>query len=121
MQLSFGNRLGAMKQAAGTLALALVIALSLAANASAASEYLFDPVLSLTGGCSTTGADPVPDPGCPAGTHPPSAFTAPRSIATDFYGNIYVASYGTDASNGKNGRIDVFDSEGFFITELAEP
>jgi hypothetical protein len=115
---------GAECWAKGTLRLLVVGCLLVAAGggtASAAGTYVIDPGLSLTGSCATTKADPVPDPGCPEGQHPPKGFTSPRSITTDPSGNIYVASYGTDAENGKEGRIDVFDSEGFFITELLEP
>lgn len=108
----------------GTLRCLAVGCLFLAGGVSAASAagtYVLDPNLSLTGSCDTTKANPVPDPGCPGGEHPPKGFTSPRSITTDPTGNIYVASYGPDAQNGKEGRIDIFDPEGFFITELLEP
>ncbi len=93
------------------------------ANLAAAAEeetHIFDPVLSLTGGCGTTTVDPVADPGCP-GDIPPAAFTAPKSIAVGPYGEIYVASYGKEAAGGAEGRVDVFDSSGVFIVELAVP
>jgi hypothetical protein len=102
------------------LGLGLLCLAVTAAPAVAAEEfpYLFEPVLSLIGECSTSGADPIEDPGCPGGTHPPGGrFKNPKSIAIDAYGDEYVASYG----DGTNGRIDVFDDEGFFITELADP
>jgi hypothetical protein len=90
------------------------------------SKYRLDLNLSLTGTCLAPGAaiDPVPDPGCPGGAppegpHPPSGrFSEPRSVAIDPYGNEYVASF---AGDGTAGRIDVFDPEGRFITELLDP
>lgn len=85
------------------------------------SKLAFDPTLSLTGGCTVESLDPVPDPSCPDGPLPPSgSFAEPMSVATDSYGNIYVASYG-QASNGSEGRIDIFSSSGLFLTELADP
>jgi hypothetical protein len=103
----------------------LVFACSPASRAFAQEAHVFDPVLSLTGNCSTSSVDQVPDPGlCPmppgvAGVdHPSVAFKSPKSIATDSYGNIYVANYGQNSS-GSEGRIDVFDSKGFFVTEVA--
>jgi hypothetical protein len=62
--------------------------------------------------------DLVPDPGCPYAAPPggPSGkFEEPLGLAIDPYGNEYVASF--DSSNG--GRIDIFDDEGKFITEVA--
>jgi hypothetical protein len=91
-------------------------------TAIAAETHVFDAGLSLTGGCTTSKVDPVPDPGCPEGSHPPSgSFSQPHDVATDFYGNIYVASIGKATAEETEGRIDVFDSQGFFITELADP
>ncbi|HET8954512.1 MAG TPA: hypothetical protein VFN18_02510 [Solirubrobacterales bacterium] len=84
----------------------------------AVQTHAFDPRLSLTGDCSTGTLDSVPDPGCPGGAHPSSAFALPKAITTDQHGNIYVASWGKEANEG---RIDVFDPEGFFITEVAAP
>lgn len=88
--------------------------------ASSARAYEIEPVLSLTGSCTITAedtaVDPVPDPGCPGGEHPPSGrFKEPKAVAIDPYGNEYVASIGGGASSW----IDVFDDEGNFITELA--
>ncbi|MGN6275767.1 MAG: hypothetical protein ACTHNP_07535 [Solirubrobacterales bacterium] len=93
-----------------------------ASRAIAQEAHVFDPTLSLTGNCSTSSVDQVPDPGlCPgvAGVdHPSAAFRSPRSVATDSYGNIFVANYGQDPE-GTEGRIDIFDSKGFFVTEVA--
>lgn len=89
-------------------------------SATAGTSYLFDPSLSLTGSCATPKADPVPDPGCPGGEHPPEGFNSVRSVVTDFYGNIYVASYGDESVNGAEGRIDIFDASGFFIGEIVD-
>lgn len=91
-----------------------------ASAAHAAESYALDPGLSLTGSCETTPRDSVEDPGCPGGEHPPKPFNAPHGVTTDFYGDIYVASFG-EKESGANGRIDVFNPEGFFITELSEP
>lgn len=86
-----------------------------------AETHALDPVLSLTGNCSEELIDPIPDPGCPGGQHPPAGrFSTPAGVATDSYGDIYVASSGGEFPNEK-GRIDVFDSSGHFITELADP
>jgi hypothetical protein len=91
-------------------------------NGALASEtHAFDPVLSLTGDCSTSVLDPVPDPGCPGGDHPASPFATPRAVATDFYGNIYVASSGPEGSEEfPKGRIVIFDSSGHYITEVPD-
>jgi hypothetical protein len=61
-------------------------------------------------------SDPVLDPGCPEGIHPPTGFSSPRSIVTDSYGDIFVASFGKEP--GSEGRVDIFSSSGFFIFEL---
>lgn len=90
-----------------------------ASPAAAALPYEFEPELSLSGDCTTSSIDPVPDPGCPYAAPPagPSGrFADPRSIAVDRYGNEYVASYAE--TNGESSRIDVFDDEGQFITEF---
>lgn len=100
---------------------ALLIALStIFAPAAGAADPLhtFNATLSLTGGCSTGPLDGIPDggPGCP-GPHPPASFASPKAVTTDSYGNIYVASLGKN-EGGSEGRIDVFDPSGLFITEL---
>lgn len=87
----------------------------------APEDFILNPVLSLTGGCTTSLIDPIPDPPvteCEAGDHPPASFSSPRAVVTDAEGNIYVASYGSTAKEGKEGRIDIFDPDGFFISEL---
>ena len=88
--------------------------------ASAAETYEFDPLLSLTGGCTTSKVDLVPDPDCPYSAPPASptgSFSNPPSLAIDGYGNEFVASWGTD---GSAGRIDVFNPSGHFITEIPD-
>src|SRR5215467_11471769 len=86
-----------------------------AASAQAADLHAFDPVLSLTGDCSESTLDPVPDPGtCPmppgvAGVdHPKTPFGTAKAVTTDSYGNIYVASP-TGSESGAEARIDIFD------------
>jgi hypothetical protein len=84
--------------------------------------YEFDALRSLTGGCTTSVIDPVPDPGCPGPQHPPKSFSKPTSIAVDSKGVEYVASYGaTGSPEGSEGRIDVFAPDGKFITEVSDP
>jgi len=108
--------------------LALLGALAVAAPVAAADEppYELDPTLSLTGNCSTA-YDPVPDPSCagvppaypPPPARPKAQFKHPRAISVDKFGNEYITSYAE--SFDAEGRIDVFDDEGRFITELAAP
>jgi hypothetical protein len=78
----------------------------------AAKEHLFDPVLSLNGGTTTSTEDSVADPGP---NHPPKTFLTPCGTTTDSHGDIYVAS---SAGGSTAGRIDVFDSQGHFLTEI---
>ena len=85
------------------------------ASASAAEVRVFDPQLSLTGGCTTSELDPVPDPSCPEEAKS-GHFSWPTSVVSDSYGNIYVASRG-QAESGSEARVDVFDSAGFFLVE----
>lgn len=107
-----------VRQGSLTLIATLFSLLITTSGTASAATHAFDPTLSLTGGCTTSTLDPVPDPGCPD-QHAPSSFSIPRSITTDSYGNIYVASYGS--GTGAEGRIDVFDSSGVFITEVSDP
>jgi hypothetical protein len=88
-----------------------------ASSAAAAEPPEFDSTLSLTGGCGTSPADPVADPGCPE-KKPPKPFTKAQGIAIDSFGDEYVASYG--AEEGKQGRIDAFSPEGIYITEVKD-
>src|SRR5215203_2298469 len=105
----------------GALALALaVLCFGCTAGSAVAAEepYEFNPLASLAGDCSKTSFDPVPDPSCPGGPLPPGGrFDEPTSVAVDFYGNEYVASW----DGGTGGRIDIFDDEGRFISELDDP
>jgi hypothetical protein len=100
---------------------ALVVAFCLIAvpSAFAAASYVFEPTLSLTGNCSVSPLDEVPDPGPCPGTpevdHPSAGFKSP-SVTTDSYGDIYVVSM-----IEKEARIDIFDPEGFFISEFKDP
>jgi hypothetical protein len=101
------------------LALAAVLAWAGSATVTTApaaeDPHAFDPFLSLTGSCTTSELDPVPDPNCPSGPMPSKPFEGPKGIATDAYGDIYVLSVPNATSEG---RLDVFDSEGHFLTEI---
>jgi hypothetical protein len=116
MTRSLLRRIGAL---CGALTL-LCIAAGPGGVAYAAEGRAFNPTLSLTGGCTFDSVDSVPDPGCPGGAHPPKSFSAPTSVTTDSYGNIYVASFG-QKSNGSEGRIDIFNSKGFYISSVPVP
>jgi hypothetical protein len=103
-------------------------------GAQAAEAHAFDPVLSLTGICKESTLDPIPDPGIcpmppgvPGVDHPKAPITSPKAVATDFYGNIYVGSYGAKTvfnSEGfplaPEGRIIIFDSSGHYVSEIAD-
>ena len=116
-----GNAAASCRLRLSGILLTALIALCILPTGSAAAAgpaHVFDPVLSLTGGCTTSGIDPVPDPGCPDPPHPPSgSFSRPMNLVTDAYGNMYVSSRGATPAQG---RIDVFDSSGHFITEVAD-
>ncbi len=108
------------------MAVTCIFLLTMMSSAYAAEEptHLFDPNLSLTGDCTTTTLDPVPDPGCPSGVHPPQAFASVTSSATDPHGDVFVASSGVPvggAPNGTEGWIDVFSPQGKWITEIQRP
>jgi hypothetical protein len=117
--LRIGSRI--LATAAVLVALAGYVASSALA---AEGERALDPRLSLIGGCEEPEAlDPIEDPGCPttppAGNHPPAGFfSKPVAVATDFHGDIYVASQGKKA-DGTAGRIDIFSPAGNFISELS--
>jgi hypothetical protein len=103
--------------------LTICVISSAAGSASAAETHFFDATLSLTGNCTTEAVDPVPDPpvaDCSEGPHPAGGgFDLPHAVATDFYGNIYVIT-GREGE-GSVGHIDIFDSDGFFVTEIVDP
>lgn len=101
--------------------LCLLFSFGFSSQAHGEDPYEYSALASLTGGCGTSKVDPIPDPGCPEGAHPPKAFSKPTAVAIDAFGNEYVASYGTGSPEGAQGRIDVFDPEGNFITELSDP
>lgn len=101
---------------AATAALLLFFLVPLQAQA-AVEEHLFDPTLSLTGGCATDKYDGVVDPWCPGPPAPSAAFKNPN-IAIDSVGDMYVSSHGNE---GTPGRVDVFSPGGQFLTELDVP
>jgi hypothetical protein len=88
------------------------------APAYAVDEHVFDPGLSLTGGTATSPDDEIPDPGA---NHPPDPFNNPCGVVTDRHGYIYVASaaFG-NTGTGTEGRIDVFDPQGNFLTQIKD-
>jgi hypothetical protein len=101
------------------LTLALISAAS-ASTALAKTNYLFDPQLSLTGGCATDEVDSVLDPSCPYQAFPggPSEpFVNPTGMALDSYGNIYVGVAGPGGGADK-GHIDIFGADSHFIAEF---
>jgi hypothetical protein len=98
-----------------------------AARAAEEPTHIFDATLSLTGDCTTSTLDPVPDPGCPGGAHPSFSFSNPSTFAenpvnaaVDDYGDIFVAVPGT-SNPGDGSRIDVFAPSGLFIDEIKVP
>ncbi len=120
----------------GALALALgMLWAALGATSARAAEepaYILDPTLTLNGSCKAPGFDGVPDPSCtgeplayPAPPDGPSAqFAYPRGIGIDPVGNEYVVSHGggvADQAADEAARVDVFDDEGHFITEVPVP
>jgi hypothetical protein len=104
----------------GCLLALIALPLTRATRAHAApASHIFDPQLSLTGGCTTNADDPVPDPGCPYPAPPggPSeSFNKTTGIAIDSYGDVYVLSPG--AEGGDKAHLDVFDPNGDFLTEM---
>lgn len=101
-----------------TLVCLAVLALG-APGARAADLHVFDKQLSLTGECTPSSFDEAPDPGCPyppAGEGSPLPFNNPCGTATDRHGDSYVAS--SAGTTGTNGRIDVFDASGHFVTKI---
>jgi len=93
----------------------------------AEETHLLDPVLSLTGNCSESSLDGVPDPGLcpmppgvPGVDHPSTGFGRPDAVTTDAHGDIYVSNLGSLTSAEGERRIDVFDPAGNFITEIPD-
>ncbi len=89
-------------------------------QARAVDGHLFEANLSLIGGCGVSEVDPVPDPGCPGGSHPPKVFDNVCGTAVDVHGNIYVASSAVGNGSGTNGRVDVFNSNGEYLTGFTD-
>ena len=102
----------------------LLMAVSPDQASAAGEEHIFDPTLSLRGDCSLSEFDKVPDPGpCPgtAGVdHPPKAFNLPCGPATDPHGDIYVSSAAVGNGGGTEGRIDIFNPQGEYLTEILD-
>jgi hypothetical protein len=113
---------GARSGLAAVLCLLASLLLPPVPASAAATNHVFDPLLSLTGGTGTSSNDPVPDPG-PG--HPTKPFTHACGVAVDPAGYVYVVSQGEpvepepgQAPEILNGRIDVFDPTGEFIVEI---
>jgi hypothetical protein len=100
--------------------IALLVCLgAVATQAHATDQHVFDARLSLTGACTPSALDSVADPGCPylpPGAGGPRPFSDVCGTATDRHGYVYVASTADPFS--ANGRIDVFDGAGRFVTEI---
>ncbi len=117
---NLNRRKSALNAAISLLVLCTGLLALFAGSASAAEPLTFDPTLSLTGDCTTSPTDEVPDPSCPyAPPHQPQAFNTACGAATDSHGDIYVASAGANKST--EGRIDIFDPAGHFLQEIANP
>jgi hypothetical protein len=97
-------------------------------------SHIFDPVLSVTGGCTVSSRDPIPDPPrqegsqeqeiaeCEAGDHPSENLTRVTGVDTDSYGNLYVANQGPNSGGVQsNPHINIFDPKSNFITEIPTP
>jgi hypothetical protein len=109
---------------------ALALVLHLAGPAQAVgepAEYVFNPTLSLTGDCTTSVLDEKPDPGLcpgvPGVDHPPKALGELCGVAVDTHGYIYVATpaIGATAAESTDGRIDVFNAQGEYLTQIKNP
>jgi hypothetical protein len=122
------RRKGSQEMRASIAALVVVavlglIALVYAASASAATAHALDPTLSLAGAAGAEGTnsvDSTPDPGS---AHPEKPFEDPCGVTVDSYGDIYVASAGSTPPGGEPGeagRIDVFNANGEFLTEVKD-
>ena len=110
---------GTSSRALGLAGLLALLALAiLPVPAQATDQHVFDATLSLTGDCTVSSFDEVPDPGCPGPAHPSAPFFNACGVATDRLGDIYVASVPYTNSGYLPGRIDVFDPEGRFLTEI---
>jgi hypothetical protein len=114
-----------MLRTGSRLVVAAAVLVSLAAFVAPAAmaadgTRVLDLRLSLIGGCEKEELDWIEDPGCPttppAGEHPPTLLDFPRSVATDLYGDIYVANWGKkNLEQGPDGRIDIFNPDGRYI------
>ena len=113
-----------MKQRAGVLMVAgLILACAMVARvgtAFGAEARSFDATLSLTGDCTVESVDQVPDPGCPAGQHPAAGpFTVPNRSHRCLWRHLR-RQLRRESAYGREGRIDVFDATGNFITEVPD-
>jgi hypothetical protein len=100
----------------------------------APEPHAFNSALSLTGNCSESKVDPIPDPGLcpiPPGTrfgeegvtepdHPSGPFLGPHDVTTDAYGNIYVVNGQIGYPFIEENSIYVFNPDGYFITEIPD-
>jgi hypothetical protein len=104
---------------ASVLALLALLSAGGGLAVAAPPSHVFDPTLSVTGGCTTNEDDPVADPGCPYQAPPagPSeSFSRTAGMTVDSFGDVYVLSPGPENEN--KAYLQIFDPEGFYITEL---
>ncbi len=98
------------------IVLALFVAAVLpCAAAAAGGSYVYHPALSLNeaGPGFVDLEDPIPDPGP---NHPEPRFEAPCGTDTDRLGNIYISSRKLVSGSTVASRLDVFSSEGKFLS-----
>jgi len=102
--------------------LLLVVAL-LATSAAAQAEVtkFYNEAHSLTGDCSTTSVDTVPDPGCPGSPPPTEAkLTEPTTVSVNADGDVYVLNNNWQADPATY-HVTIFDPGGHFISKVSTP
>jgi hypothetical protein len=122
-----GRHTNTLSRSVVAICAAIVLTAFTPTQAQATEKHVFDPVLSLTGNCATSALDEVPDPGLcpmppgvPGVDHPLKKFDQPCGSAVDRHGDIYVASAASGNGEGTEGRIDVFNAQGEYLTEIKD-